>query len=144
VVKREARAEAVVIKEAAPTLTVCIVVAISTPRVREEWVEHGIVYLAKDGLEEPERIGEGGMVGPAKVEGLLREGYVALPAGIAGAATMPRPSRPWRWRWPDSSNVVCLVDKVGSKGLLTKEPRDKLRHTWRLFGSISTSYALLT
>jgi hypothetical protein len=109
VVKREARAEAVVIKEAAPTLTVCIVVAISTPRVREEWVEHGIVYLAKDGLEEPERIGEGGMVGPAKVEGLLREGYVALPAGIAGAATMPRPSRPWRWRWPDSSNVVCLA-----------------------------------
>jgi hypothetical protein len=30
-----------VIKEAAPTLLVCIMVAISTPR--DEWVKHGIV-----------------------------------------------------------------------------------------------------
>jgi hypothetical protein len=63
-------------------------VAISTPLVGVEWVEHGVVHLAEDRLEEPERIGEGGVVGPAKVEGVFGEWYVALPAGIAGAAPM--------------------------------------------------------
>lgn len=91
-VKREARAKVVFIKEAAPTLTMYIVVAISTARVGIEWVKHGVVHLAEDGLEEPERIGEGGVAGPAKVEGVFGEGYVALPAGIAGAATMTGPS----------------------------------------------------
>jgi len=96
-------------------------VAISTTRVGEEWVEHGTVQLAEDGLEESERIGEAGVVVPAKVEGLFGEGCVALPAGIAGAATMTRPSRPWRWRWPDSSGIVSLLktmDKVGNEGML--------------------------
>ena len=82
----------VFIKEAAPTLTMYIVVAISTARVGVEWVEHGVVHLAEDGLEEPERIGKGGVARPAIVEGVFGEGYVALPAGIAGAATMTGPS----------------------------------------------------
>jgi hypothetical protein len=110
-----------VIKEAAPTLVVCIMTAISTPRIGEEWVEHGIVHLAKDRLEEPERIGEAGVVGPAKLEGVFGEGCVALPAGIAGAATVTSPSRPWRRRWPDPSGIVRLLkpmDKVENKGML--------------------------
>jgi hypothetical protein len=47
------------------------------------------------------------MVVKPKVEGVFGEGYMALPAGIAGATTMTRPSRPWRWRWPDPSGIVC-------------------------------------
>jgi hypothetical protein len=110
-----------VIEEAAPTLMVCIVAAISTTRVGEEWVEHGIIQLAKDRLEEPERIGEAGVVVPTEVEGVFWEGCVALPAGIAGATTMTGPSRPWRWRWPDPSGIVRLLepmDKVRNKGML--------------------------
>jgi hypothetical protein len=95
-----------VIKEAAPTLVVYIMVAISTPR--DEWVKHGIMQLAENRLEESERIGEASVVVPAKVEGLFGEGHMALPAGIAGATTMTRPSRPWRWWWPDPSSIVCL------------------------------------
>jgi len=112
-VKREACAKDIVIKEAAPTLVICITVAISTPRVGEDWVERlvkRILQPPEDGLEDSERISKGGLVGPAKFEGVFGEGYVALPAGIAGATTMSRPSRPWRWRWPDTSGIICLLN----------------------------------
>jgi len=40
--KWEAHADDIVIKEATPTLVVCIMAAFSTPRIREEWVGHGV------------------------------------------------------------------------------------------------------
>src|SRR5713226_3437438 len=112
-VEREARAKKMVIKEAVPTLTMCIMVAISTPRVEGEWVtgKHGVLQVAKDGLEDPERIGKVGLVRPAKLEGIFGEGCVVLPTGIAGATTMSGPSRLWRWRWPDTSGIVCLLKR---------------------------------
>jgi len=53
-------------------------ISTSTPRVGEEWVGHGVVWLTEDGaedrLKESERIGEPGVVPPKVEEGVFGKG----------------------------------------------------------------------
>jgi hypothetical protein len=115
-VERETHVDEGVIKEArAPTL-MCVVAAVYTPRVGEEWIGHAMVQVAKNGLKESERIGKPCVKGPttkvSKVKGIFWEGYTRLPAGAGGPMTMVRTPRSWWWRWPDPSGIVGLLKEM--------------------------------
>jgi hypothetical protein len=104
-----------VIKEATPTLVVGIIAAFSTPRIRVEWVGHGVPQLAKDGLEKPEGIGKASVEVRVKVVERVWEGYMGFPAGTVWATTGTRTTGPWRWRGPDSSSIVGLLKPKASR-----------------------------
>jgi hypothetical protein len=57
----------------------------------DEWVRHGMMQLAKNGLEKSEGIREARMMRQWKVKGIIREGHILFPAGVMRAAMMARP-----------------------------------------------------
>lgn len=107
--ERETHADGWVIKEATRATTVRIVAAVPTPRVGEEWVRHGMVQLAKDGLEKSEGVCEVCMMRPWMVERIFREGHILLPAGVMRAAAMARPLWSRGWRRPNPCLIVSAT-----------------------------------
>jgi hypothetical protein len=119
-VERETHVDEGVIKEARAPTMMCIVAAVCTPRVGEEWIGHAMVQVAKNGLKEPERIGKPCVKGPTeviKVKRIFWEGYTRLPAGAGGSVTMARTPRSWWWRWPDPGDIIGLLKQRTDVGL---------------------------